>query len=150
LSAKASAETKLSSKRLGWISMLPTLPSFTPSLEASILAVCISSLGRLNNDQGLIRESLKFYVQGLWELQKALWDPKVAYKEENLAACMCLVIYEAVECPDKNLTGWINHVKGLAYLFKLRGPTAYSTDFSHELLLSFRQIEVSLLDRDGA
>lgn len=86
--------------------MLPTLPTVTTALECAILAVSTAKLGRLDDNEVLIRESLKFYVQGLWELQKALWNPKLMYKDETLAACMALIMYEVVECPDKSLDGW--------------------------------------------
>jgi hypothetical protein len=59
-----------------WLKTLPMLPDYTKALEASILAIATAKLGRVNENEVLLRESLKFYVTGLWELQKALWDPK--------------------------------------------------------------------------
>ncbi|KAF4633072.1 hypothetical protein G7Y89_g5055 [Cudoniella acicularis] len=132
-----------------WLSMIPSLPNITTALEASILAVCTAKLGRINNDSHLVRESLKFYIQGLWELQKALWNPRLMYRDETLAACMALMIYEVIECPDQNIEGWSNHINGCRRLFELRGPKAYRSDFGHQLFLSFRHIEIqqSLAER---
>lgn len=125
-----------------WFTLLPTLNTFTTALEAAILAVCTGRLGRANNDKALVRESLKFYIQGLRELQKALWDPTLMYREETLAACSCLVIYEVMECPDKSVKAWMGHMNGCARLMELRGPRAYNSEFSHRIFLAFRQMEV--------
>ena len=122
--------------------MIPSVPELTEALEASIMAVSIAKLGRLNDDSVLIRESLKFYVQGLWELQKALWDSKLMYQNETLAACMTLITYEVVECPDKSIDGFVSHLKGCAKIFESKGPKSYDSDFGHQLFLSFRLIEV--------
>ncbi len=124
-----------------WFSMLPS-SNFTPSLEATSLAVCTAKLGRMNGDKLLVHESLKFYIQGLWELQRALRDPKMAYKEETLAACLLLIVYEVTECPSRNIAGMMAHTKGCAQLFKARGPDAYSSQFGHKLFISFRHLEV--------
>ncbi|KAK0118358.1 hypothetical protein ONS95_012646 [Cadophora gregata] len=128
-----------------WLALLPSHPTYTTALEASILAVCTAKLGRTHNDQALVKESLKFYVQGLWELQRALWDEKLMYRDETVAACMCLLIYEVAECPDQSIKGWVGHLKGCARLFQLRGPKMYRSEMAHRLFLTFRQIEVSKL-----
>lgn len=133
-----------------WLKALPMLSDYTKALEASILAIATAKLGRVNENEVLLRESLKFYVTGLWELQKALWDPKSMYKDDTLAACMALIMYEVVECPDKTVMAWAAHMKGCAKIFELKGPDAYTSDFSYELFLSFRVIEVrsfSLLEQ---
>ena len=67
------------------------------------------------------------------------------YTDETLASCMLLIAYEVTECPDENITGWLNHTKGCSKLFELRGPKTYESDFSHMLFSSFRLLEVGLL-----
>jgi hypothetical protein len=131
-----------------WLVLVPDLPDITPALEASILAVCTARLGRVNSDTVLVRESLKFYTQALWELQKALWNPKLMYRDETLAACMALIIYELLECPEQTVKAWLNHTKGCAKLTELRGPKAYDSKFAHELFISMRHIEVRKSTRD--
>lgn len=128
-----------------WLTLLSSMPDLTTALEATIIAVCISKLGRINNDLNLVRESLKFYTQGLSELQKALWDPKLMYRDETLVACMLLIIYEVAECPQNTINGWQNHMKGCAMLAQLRGPKAYGSEFGHYLFLSFSQIEAGFM-----
>ncbi|KAH6716682.1 hypothetical protein BKA61DRAFT_546089 [Leptodontidium sp. MPI-SDFR-AT-0119] len=125
-----------------WLALLPTHPTYTAALEASILAVCTAKLGRTHNDESLVKESLKFYVQGLWELQRALWDDKLMYRDETVAACMCLIVYEVAECPDRSIKGWVGHLNGCSRLFQLRGPKSYKSEMAHRLFLTFRQIEI--------
>lgn len=130
-----------------WLTMLPALPDLTSALETSVLALCTATLGRINSNQALVHESLKFYTQGLWELQRALWDPKLMYEDQTLAACMLLITYEVTECPNQGLTGWLNHVKGCSKLFELRGPQSYESEFSYKLFTSFRLLEVCLTNK---
>ncbi|KAN0104246.1 hypothetical protein V8E51_009991, partial [Hyaloscypha variabilis] len=125
-----------------WFTMLPSHSDFTTALEATVLAICTAKLGRVNNDPALVHESLKFYIQGLWELQKALYNPDLMYKDETAASCMALIGYEVLECPDNTIKAWANHVHGCARLFEARGPRAYTSEFGHELFLAFRQIEI--------
>lgn len=66
------------------------------------------------------------------------------YQDETLAACLAMMMYECFECPDQNINGWWNHVNGCIRLFKLRGASTYTKEFSHRLFLSFRQIEVRI------
>ncbi|CZR62600.1 uncharacterized protein PAC_12497 [Phialocephala subalpina] len=134
-----------------WLSVLPSHPHFTSALEASSLAVCTAHLGHLHSSPALIQESLKFYVQALWELQKALWNEKQMYRDETLAACMLLIMYEVTECPDQTITAWQGHMKGCAKLFESRGPESYRGEFSHKLFSSFRQLEIqqALVERRG-
>lgn len=124
--------------------MLHNLPTFTTALEAAVLAIFTARLGRENNDQALVRESLKFYTQGLWELQRALWSRSLMYRDETLAVCVVLLMYEVVECPDKSDHGWLGHTRGCTKLVELRGPTAYGSEFAHRLFVTFRHMEVSL------
>lgn len=127
-----------------WLTVLPTLCDVTPALETSLMALCTATLGRAKSNQALVHESLKFYTRGLWELQRALWDPDLMYTDDTLATCMTLVTFEVTECPDQGLSGWLKHMKGLSKLFELRGPKAYDSEFSHTLFSSFRLLEVSL------
>ncbi len=125
-----------------WLTLLPEYSNWTAALEATVLAICTAKLGRVHEDAALVRESLKFYIQGLWELQRALYNPELMYKAETAASCLALVMYEVMECPDGTVQAWVKHVQGCAKLFELRGPKAYSSDFEHEIFLDFRQMEV--------
>lgn len=79
--------------------MLPELPTLTKALETSTMAICTARWGREIDNVALIKESLNLYTQGLRQLQIALWDPELMYKDETLGACMALAMYEVMECP---------------------------------------------------
>lgn len=125
-----------------WLMSLPILPDYSKALESTMLAIATAKLGRVSRNEALRRESLKFYVNGLFELQKALWDPDSMYKDDTLGACMAMVMYEVIECPDETMAAWAAHMKGCARMFEMRGAEAYKSDFSYELFLPFRFIEV--------
>lgn len=139
---KGARETPEGEARCWMFKPTAMMSDYTTVLDPSLLAVATASLGRLHNNEVLVHESLKFYANGLWELQKALWDPKLMYKDQTLAACMTLMAYEIIECPDKTLAAWDAHMKGCARLFEARGPNAYGSDLGYELFLQFRVIEV--------
>lgn len=127
-----------------WFAMLPSLPDMTSALETALFAISIAKLGRIKQDPGLIHESLKFYTGGLIELQKALWSPRLMYRDETVAASMALVLYEAMECPERSIAGWRNHMHGCVKLFELKGPKAFNSIFGHQVFLSFRLMEIQL------
>lgn len=130
----------------GWFGLLPSLPNMTPALETSILAIAVARFGRLTKDPALVHESLKFYTKGLVDLQKALWSPKLMHHDETAAACMSLVLYEVMECPGQSIVGWQSHIRACTKLFELKGADAYTSDFGHEIFLSFRLLEVRYLE----
>ena len=124
--------------------MIPSLTDSSKALEASVLAIATAKLGRVSGSRVLLQESLRFYSNGMWELQQALWNPKSMYNVDTLAACFAMLMYEVIECPNKTLDAMEAHRKGCARLVELRGPNSYTSDFSHELLLAFRIVEVRL------
>jgi Fungal specific transcription factor domain len=126
-----------------WLMLLPELSTRTRALEVSTLALCTARVGRLHDDPVLVNESMELYGQGLRELQKALWDPNMMYKDETLAACIALSMYEVLECPLKNSSGWVTHSQGCARLVQLRGPKAHISALGHQLFLSARFMLVS-------
>ena len=126
-----------------WFLLVPTLPSITRALEVTTMAVCTAKLGRLNRNQAMISDSLRFYTQGLSEVQKALWDPALMYSDETLAASMALAMYELTECPAASKVGYISHHKGCVRLVQLRGPEAHTSGLAHQVFLTFRIQAVS-------
>jgi Fungal specific transcription factor domain len=126
-----------------WLVLVAALPELTTALESSVLAMSTAKIGRLKDDPVLVKASLKSYVQGLWELQKALWDPNLMYRDETLAACMALWMYEVMECPAGTVSGWISHFDGCQRLVQLRGAKAHSSTLGHQVFLAFRTTAVS-------
>lgn len=125
-----------------WLLMLPQMSSMTKALELAILAVSTAKLGRVNDDPVMVNQSKRLYVIGLRELQRALWDPKLMFKDETLAACASLSVYEVLECPTESGKGWLSHQNGCARLIELRGADAHRFGISHELFRVFRISEV--------
>jgi hypothetical protein len=69
-------------------------------LECSFNALSITRAGRLSNNQTLIVQGNAAYGTALRELRKALLSPLLATKDETLAACYILSIYEARSNPQ--------------------------------------------------
>jgi hypothetical protein len=85
------------------------------------MAICIARLGRLENDLDLTRMSLQLYIYGLPEVQKALLNPELMYKDEILGASMALAMYELIECAAETKYGYISHHKGCARTDSIAG-----------------------------
>lgn len=132
-----------------WLLALQELPSWTKALEASVLAVSTARLGRLNDDLVLVQESLRQYSKGLVELQKALWDPNLMRRDETLAACFALSLYEITECASESGLGYVSHHNGCAKLIQLRGAEAHTSGLGHHIFTAFRIQGVSLSLVDG-
>jgi hypothetical protein len=120
--------------------LVAAVPEMTTALETTVLAMSTAKIGRLNDDPVLVEASLKSYVEGLWELQKALWDPRIMSRDETLAACMALGMFEVMECPAETLSGWISHFDGCQ---RLRGPEAHSSALGHQVSLASRTTAAS-------
>ena len=124
--------------------LVPELPRSTKALDVSTMAFCMASLGRRHEDLVMLKDSLSLYVQGLHEVQRALWDPQLIYRDETLAACMALAIYEQLECPAANRRAHASHHDGIAKLIELRGAEAHSYGLAHQIFLAFRTHNVCL------
>ncbi|ETN40476.1 uncharacterized protein HMPREF1541_04753 [Cyphellophora europaea CBS 101466] len=125
-----------------WVQSLAQLPSHTPVLATAILAVSLSKAASVHHDANLRLQSLEHYTTGLWELQKALWSPDEMYRDETLAACLLLAVYELIECPGGSRVGFISHQDGAARLVQLRGPEAHVDGFGHAMFLAYRNMGI--------
>ena len=79
---------------LSWPQLVFDVPTEGLALEPAMAAVSLSVVGNATNNPALSIEGSKKYGQALWELQKALWDKRLMYKDETLAACNALILYE--------------------------------------------------------
>lgn len=80
---------------LSWPQLVFDVPTEALALESAMAAVSLSVVGNATNNPTLSIEGSKKYGQALWELQKTLWDKRLMYKDETLAACNALILYEA-------------------------------------------------------
>lgn len=95
-------------------------------------------LGRTRANPALMCESLDLYTRGLRELQLALLTPSLVRQDGTLAACLALAMYEIVECPGGQISGYYQHCRGLMSLIKLRGVDAHKSGLGHQLFLAIR------------
>jgi hypothetical protein len=125
-------------RRRMWLLRLPELPQMIPALEFSAMALCLAKLGEVHHDQALTHESLKLYNHGLRQLQTALWDPRLMYDDQTLAACLTLAGYELSQCPNDSKDAYISHTVGCSTLVKVRGPEAHAHGLAHQIFVHFR------------
>ena len=128
-----------------WLLLVTSLPSPTRALEVAMMALSTARLGRVSNNLPMIRDSLHLYTLGLAEIQMALWNPALMYKDETLAASMALAMYELSECPAESKHGYISHHKGCSRLVQLRGVNAHTSGLGHRVFLTFRMQGVSCI-----
>ena len=89
-----------------WICEVVSLNHPGKVLEYSLHALCITRTGRIYNDQALVVQGNGAYGFALRELQKALLSPRLAVKDETLAACYLLSIYEVSLVPKGFMSGY--------------------------------------------
>jgi hypothetical protein len=126
-----------------WLFQLPNISYITPALENAILAVCTAKLGRRVGDVALAHEGLSLYTRGLRELQRAVDTPHLRNDEQNIAACLALVMYEFAECPGRAVDGYLNHYHGAMRMLQLRGAEAHSEGLAHAVFQTMRMHSVS-------
>ncbi|KAL8830687.1 MAG: hypothetical protein Q9191_001292 [Dirinaria sp. TL-2023a] len=123
---------------LTWLQLVFNVPTEGTALDCAMAAVALSVVGRAANDAALSVESSRKYGQALWALQRALWDERLRFQDETLAACTALVLYELLECTEDNLEGWVTHAQGVARLVEARGPSSFDSPLAHMIFMSFR------------
>lgn len=69
-------------------------------------------------------------------------NPRKALLDETFGACLALIIYEALECPDRSQRGYDVHIDGCSRLVKLRGARMHQDGAAHNLFRAFRYIDV--------
>ena len=129
--------------RQQWLPLLAQSTQLTQALETAMLALSTAKLGRVSQNNSLARESLSIYTRGLRELQTALLNPGLMFKDETFAACLCFSLYEVLECPTESSFGYTSHVNGCEKLLKGRGATRHSGKLAHEAFRSIRYQLVS-------
>jgi hypothetical protein len=92
-------------------------------LEFSLHALCITRAGRDGNNPVLVFHGKAAYGYALRELQKALLSP-AAFKDETLAACYLLSIYEVyhftkLQRHSLNIHSYSNRPPNLSLLMKI-------------------------------
>jgi hypothetical protein len=127
-----------------WVSMIPELSQPTKALEIAALALCTSRLSQSTSEKNVVlaQSSRKLYVQGIQAVQGALLNPKLMYKDETLAACMLLAMFEVFECPAGSRGGYFSHCNGVGTLIRLRGPEAHQDGLAFAMFGAYRSMAV--------
>lgn len=126
-----------------WYTHLFALSSSSSSLPLGPLACYTAFYGRRDNNPSLISVSRRLYAASLGETQRALWRRGTALRDETLAACLSLVTYETLECPEEGMKGYWWHSEGCLRLVELRGPAAHREGLGRVLFEEFRLHGVS-------
>ncbi|KAK8108293.1 C6 zinc finger domain-containing protein [Apiospora kogelbergensis] len=125
--------------RYDWSFQILSLSSLTPALENALLATSTARLGRHANRPALVCESLKLYTQSVAQVRRdILRDTAAPANEQSLAACLSLLLYEAIECPGKTMDGYLAHYRGCLKLLQMREAGAYTTGLAHTTLQILR------------
>jgi Fungal specific transcription factor domain len=114
------------------------------ALHAAPLAWYMAWIGRRDQAPQLQEGSRHLYLRGLREVVQALHRDKTALKDETLAACISLVLYETIECPERCAKGYNTHVHGCLTLIEKRGPGAHQDGAAHRLFTTIRLVGVRL------
>lgn len=125
-----------------WLLRLPDIAVLTPAMEYAILALSTAALERDGAFEG---QSLKLYTRGLYELQKAIDNPKTRLDDQNLAACVLLGMFEFAECPGRTVSAYMRHYQGAMALLQLRGPEQHISGLAHDVFQVLRMHTVSQL-----
>lgn len=97
-------------------------------------------IGRASGNERQITASREMYGRGLHYLVQVIKNPTVASMDVTLAAAVILGIYELVNSPDEE--SWLIHSRGIAHLFRIRGPQAHACGFGRTLMITFRGLFV--------
>lgn len=93
------------------------------ALEHSLHALSLTRVGRITGQYDLIKRGNAAYGVALRSLFIALESPKLAGKDETLAACLILSFYELFESTSESTSAHEGHMVGIERLVQYRGPS---------------------------
>lgn len=126
-----------------WTYTISAFAGSVHALNSAPLSCYTAWIGRRRRERYLVEASRRLYIEGLKEVQAAVNDPASALRDETFGACLALIVYEALECPDRSRTGFSAHVAGCARIVKMRGAGMHQHGAAHDLFRAFRYIAVS-------
>lgn len=141
--SKSIVQLGVQSIRSPWTLTLSAFAGSIHALNAGPLSCYTAWVGRQGRDPLLLEVSRRLYVEGLREVQGAVNDPVNALRDETLGACLALIVYEALECPDRSRSGYSFHVEGCSKLVKIRGASMHRDGVAHTLFCAFRNFGIT-------
>jgi len=133
-------------ERGDWMARIMNLPELTLSLEDSLLAACAARLGRQLDRLDLVREGQRLYAKGLSAMRRDVNRTSTRANEQNLAACLALMLYEISECPGNSPDGYMVHYQGAMELMRIRGPAAHQSGLAHSAFQLLRLHSVRMTE----
>lgn len=124
-----------------WLQAATCLADPGKALSNSLSALALTRIGRKSGDERLTTKGLAFHGQALRELQKALWDPELAMRDETLSAIKTLALYEVYE-DTVSVQSWEAHEEGVRQICRLRGPERHENPLAWLLFEDFRYTAV--------
>ncbi|KAH8653680.1 hypothetical protein BX600DRAFT_440743 [Xylariales sp. PMI_506] len=114
--------------------------SSSAALQATINAVAMASLSRMQNMPDLRLAAAEEYSKALSATNDALRDPVLAKSDSTLAAVASLSTYELITCQSERsiMRGWMNHNQGAIKLLELRGEEQLDSEMGMELFTVVR------------
>ncbi|TVY14996.1 hypothetical protein LARI1_G006930 [Lachnellula arida] len=105
-----------------------------PALEYAKQALFLARVGKLANDKFIITQGNMRYVYALKELQRALLNDHQVTRDETLAACQVLILFEVLQSTGSAVKGQISHMSGIVKLLKYRQCNSSRTPLSDALM----------------
>ena len=109
-------------------------------VKSALQACAFAGLGWMQNDSSMLQHATGLYVQALKTTNQALQDPVQVQRDEVLACCGLLSLFElfcrssgsAATGPNQ-LSDWRRHVDGTCRIVRLRGPERHMTGHGLQL-----------------
>ena len=79
-----------------WLLEAAGLAEPSPALRLALVALASSRVGAVDEDPGLVKESLKLYSEALALLSRFLSSPDSVVDDQAIAASRCLMLFEVV------------------------------------------------------
>lgn len=93
-----------------WLHESICLSNYPPALRLSLIALAMTRLGWLHEDNVLVRGGMTVYGFALTELQKSLSHQPLLFQDETLATCNVLALYE-VGKSSTSILRIFNHIR---------------------------------------
>ena len=134
-----------------WTQTIPRLTDIHPSLDHSIVALCLLQVSLVHQQPWLLQHSLSSYSRALKSLQASLAQPTTSFRVEIFATSMGLAAYELLQgqvTTGEGGRGWMAHIEGAtSYLNLFPDLNIYA--FSHETCFHFLET-ICIFDALGA
>ena len=106
-----------------------------PLIKSGIQAMALAALARKHDDKNLASSGIQAYSKALYSVNQSLQRPERVIRDNVLAACKLLAMYEIQRGVGFN---WERHTLGTQQLLLARGPSKHTNGLAHTLFLDAR------------